>query len=112
MSTKYKIKNPYGIYFMSFAVVEWVDVFTRPLYCQTFISSLKYCQDNKGLILYAWCLMSNHVHLIASSKNGKLSDVMRDLKKYTSYKILKEIQANKRESRKDWMLPIFKRLDT
>lgn len=109
MSTKYKIKNPYGIYFMSFAVVEWVDVFTRPLYCHTFISSLKYCQDNKGLILYAWCLMSNHVHLIASSKNGKLSDIMRDLKKYTSYKILKEIQANKRESRKDWMLPIFKK---
>ena len=67
MSTKYKFLDPEGIYFVSFATVDWVDVFTRQEYKDIFIDSLKYCQKNKGMIIHAWCLMTNHVHLIFSS---------------------------------------------
>ena len=52
--------------------------------------------------------MSNHVHLILSAKNGNLSDVLRDFKKYTSRKIVSEIETNSQESRKSWLLWIFK----
>ena len=52
--------------------------------------------------------MSNHVHLIASSKDGKLSDILRDLKKYTSRQIIQAIDLNQSESRKEWMLSVFK----
>ena len=107
MSTKYKINNPEGIYFVTFTVVEWIDVFTRTIYKDLFLESLIYCQDNKGLVVYAWCLMSNHVHLILATKDQDLRGIIRDLKKYSSIRILKEIQSNPSESRKKWMLRIF-----
>lgn len=52
--------------------------------------------------------MSNHLHLIASAKNENLSDILRDFKKYTSKQIIGTIVNNKHESRRDWMLKIFK----
>ncbi len=45
MSTAYKFSNPTGIYFISIATVEWVDVFTRKEYVEIVLESLKH--DNK-----------------------------------------------------------------
>lgn len=108
----YKIRDQEGIYFISFAVVGWVDVFTRKRYCEIVIESLKYCQSKKGLIIYAWCLMSNHIHLIVQSGNGDLSNILRDFKKFTSAEIIKAISTNSAESRKDWMMKIFEAAGT
>lgn len=85
MSTKYKFIDNNGIYFVSFATVSWVDVFTGPSYIEIFSKSIRYCQQNKGLNLHAWCLMSNHVHLVFSrSGPDSHSDILRDFKKFTS----------------------------
>src|SRR5579862_6876217 len=105
----FKIRNPEGIYFISFAVVEWVDVFTRKDYRDILITSLGYCQTEKELRLHAWCIMSNHVHLIASADNGDLSGILRDFKKYTSSELIRAVLKNPQESRKDWMLEIFRK---
>ena len=43
MSRNYKCHNPEGAYFVSFAVVEWLDVFTRSEYKDIIIVSLHYC---------------------------------------------------------------------
>ena len=105
----YKIRNPEGMYFITFSVVEWVDVFTRKEYADIIIESLKYCVCNKGLRVHAWCLMSNHIHLIASSEEGSnLSNVLRDFKKFTSSSVIRSISENKIESRRNWMLWLFK----
>ncbi len=110
LSAKYKIRDQTKLHFITFAVVEWVDVFTRRIYKNALIDSLTYCQENKGLLLYAWCIMSNHVHLIISSKEGiKQEDIIRDFKRHTSKQLLKLIEENKQESRKNWMLWIFKK---
>jgi REP element-mobilizing transposase RayT len=110
MSTKYKFLDPEGIYFISFSTVGWVDIFTRPEYKNIFVDSVQYCQQRKGLILHAWCLMTNHVHLIFSSaEKGKQSEILRDLKKFTSNQIIKAIRSNPLESRKEWILEIFKK---
>jgi REP element-mobilizing transposase RayT len=50
------------------------------------VDSLNYCIKNKGLIVYAWVIMSNHVHLVIESRNAALEDIMGDLKKHTSKK--------------------------
>jgi putative transposase len=55
----YKIRAKDGVHFVTFAVVEWVDVFTRKDYRDILIESIRYCQNKKGLLLYSWCLMSN-----------------------------------------------------
>jgi REP element-mobilizing transposase RayT len=110
MSRKYKIRDQNKLYFLTFAVVGWVDVFTRKEYKDILIDSLEFCQHKKGLELYAFCIMPNHIHLIEGVKEGdSLSAVMRDFKKYTSFAITKAIDANMHESRRDWMLWIFKR---
>ena len=105
----YKIRNQNAIHFITFAVVEWVDVFTRKDYKDILISSLKHCQKTKGLNIHAWVIMSNHVHFILSAKEGfKLSNILRDFKKFTSTEIIHAIERNSYESRKQWMLRIFK----
>ena len=108
MSTKYKFADPEGIYFVTFAVVEWVDVFTRQVYRDILIESFRHCIREKGLAIHGYVIMSNHVHLIISSKGKQsLSAIMRDMKKFSSIKIIQEIIGNLSESRRDWMLRIF-----
>lgn len=105
----YKIRNQQGLHFITFAVVEWIDVFTRQQYRDIIIESMDYCIKHKGLNLHAWVIMSNHVHFIMSAKEEqKLSDILRDFKKFTSVKIIEGIKNNPYESRKEWMLAIFK----
>jgi REP element-mobilizing transposase RayT len=103
----YKIRNKKEIHFVSFAVVGWVDVFTRKEYRDILLDSLRFCQEEKGLLVHAWCVMSNHIHLIGSSKNQNLSEILRDFKKFTSKQIIEAIIENEHESRKEWMLGIF-----
>ena len=112
MSRKYKFHNPEGVYFISFAVQGWVDVFTRNEYKNIIIDNLSYCQKNKGLELFAWCLMTNHIHLIARASEGNtLPNIFRDFKKFTSKQVVKAITENERESRKEWLLQQFKTAD-
>ncbi len=97
------------MYFVTFATVEWVDTLNRQCYKDIIVKSLNYCIDHKGLQVHSWVIMSNHLHMIIS-RNGEpsLSDIMRDFKKFTSVEIIREIEINTQESRKRWMLWIFK----
>jgi putative transposase len=105
----YRIWNKEGIHFITFAVVEWVDVFTRRDYRDIVLDSIRHCQQEKGLVLYSWCLMSNHVHMVVSANNNDISDILRDFKKFTSKQLLRAIKEHPQESRRDWMLEIFKK---
>ena len=98
------------MYFLTFTVVGWVDLFTRKECRDILIESLKYCQLNKGLILNAYVIMSNHMHLIcmADERTSGLSDIIRDFKKYTSKKLLNFVINSKKESRSAWMQLVFK----
>ena len=62
--------------------------------------------------VFSWCIMSNHVHLIAKAATGqKLEDIMRDHKKFTAKALVKAIDTNGRESRKEWLSPLFRKPD-
>jgi len=106
MGIKNKITEGY-IYFLTLTVVDWIDIFTRPVYKHIIIDSLEHCQKQKGLEIYAWCIMSNHIHMLAGAKEGYLlSDILRDFKKFTNKKIIKTVQEID-ESREDWLLERF-----
>lgn len=105
MATKYRFGDSSVPHFITFAVVNWIDVFSRECYKEIVIESLKFCIAEKGLNLHAWVIMSNHIHLIASAKECfELVNIIRDLKKYTSKMIIANIEANTRQSRKEWMI--------
>jgi len=103
----YFIKDQNSVYFLTFTVVDWVDVFTRKEFKIVIVDSLNFCVFNKGLEIYAWCLMSNHLHLICRAVEGcRISDIIRDFKKFTAKTILHKIKTEP-ESRRDWMLYRF-----
>ena len=107
MSTGYKIIEQDKLYYVTLQVIEWVDIFSRQKYRDIIIENLTYCQKNKGLEIFCWVIMSNHIHLIVRSEKAELSSTLRDFKSYTSKLILAEIDTST-ESRKEWMLAIFK----
>ena len=78
MSRKYKFGDSDKLYFISFAVVNWIDVFVRKEYKNVVIESWKYCREKKGLEIYGWVIMPSHVHMIISSEENKLEDIISD----------------------------------
>jgi REP element-mobilizing transposase RayT len=102
----YQIRDQSKPHFMTFTVVDWVDIFTRKIYRDIIIDSMRYCQKHKGLILHGYVIMSNHIHVIFQAETGNLSDLVRDFKVFTAKEILKTIEEGP-ESRSDWMLKRF-----
>ena len=95
------------MYFISFAVVYWIDLFIRKEYKDILIDSWKYCQKEKDLEIYGWCIVSSHVHMIVGTKGRPLDKIVGEMKSYTSRSLRKAIQEHTGESRKEWMLNIF-----
>ncbi|GJM62724.1 REP-associated tyrosine transposase [Persicobacter diffluens] len=108
MGRKYAIRDQHRIYFVTFTVVNWIDIFTREVYRYVLLDSLKFCIKNKDLNVHAYCVMSNHIHLILSVNSGELSGVIRDFKSFTSKRVrsILEEEGNK-ESRQRWMYWMF-----
>lgn len=108
MKEGYVIRDQDKTHFITATVVDWIDVFTRQNYRDSVIECLNYCIKNKGMIVYAYVIMSNHIHMVVQSNEGKLSDLIRDFKKFTAKTILDKIQ-NEPESRREWMLERFQK---
>ncbi|AWV97297.1 REP-associated tyrosine transposase [Arcticibacterium luteifluviistationis] len=102
----YQIREQGGIHFLTFTVVDWVDVFSRKDYRDIIIESIIFCQAKKGMNVYAYVIMSNHIHIMMHSLNRELSNLIRDFKKYTAQMILKRIMDGP-ESRSEWILKRF-----
>lgn len=109
MSRKYKFHNKAGLYFVSFATVNWIDVFTRQLYFSVLAESVDFCRKEKGMEVYAYCFMPSHAHFIFRSAKEQPMELLRDFKKYTSKKVVEAIENNPQESRKEWLLWFFER---
>jgi REP element-mobilizing transposase RayT len=107
MSDGYQIRNQYGLHFLTMTIVGWIDVFAYLEYKNIIIDNLRYCQLNKGLNIFAYVIMSNHIHVICQtdSESG-LSSLIRDFKSFTAKEIIKKIQSEN-HSRAKWMLTNF-----
>ena len=103
------IRDQFATHFLTFTVCGWIDLFTRKIYKDILMDSFKHCQLKKGLVLNAFVVMSNHVHLIARAGNREftLSDIIRDFKKHTHHTMMPVIQSDA-ESRRLWMLHQFR----
>jgi REP element-mobilizing transposase RayT len=107
-STKYKFTDRAGIYFTTSTIAGWIDVFTRDVYREILLDSLRFCQANQGLMIHTWVLMTNHLHRICSCKpNHDLALVLRNMKSFTAVKLIDAIIKNAKESRRENMLNVF-----
>ena len=64
-------------------------------------------QKRKGIVFVRLCNHEQSHPLVVQQKDGKLSDWVRDFKKFTSKKLLKMVLENPQESRKEWLKMIF-----
>src|SRR6185437_9728392 len=107
MSRNYKFSDQDHPYFISFAVVDWIDLFIRNEYRDIMLDSWRHCQQNKGLEIYAWCIMTSHIHMIIGTHGDKLENIMRDMKKHTSATLKEAVRLHPGESRREWMLSMM-----
>lgn len=110
MSRKYKFRDDDQLYFVTFTVTNWVDLFIRNEYKDIVLASIRYCQQQKDLEVHAWCLMTSHMHMIIGTKGNPLSNIMRDLKRHSSEMLHKAIEKSNMESRREWLLEMFERV--
>ena len=106
MSSGYRISEQDELHYVTFQIVKRIDIFTRQIYRDIIIDSLRYSQQNKALEVYVYVIMSNHVHLLIRCGKGRLSDTIREIKSYTARKIIEKINTEA-ESRREWILNIF-----
>ncbi|MBM4055615.1 MAG: transposase [Planctomycetes bacterium] len=101
MRSRYKIVESSNLYFITSTIIEWIPVFTEKIFCDIIIDSLTYCRQKKGLCLFAYVVMDNHIHLIAASET--LSETIRDFKSYTAREIIRVAG----EKQRMWLLNQF-----
>lgn len=104
---KYFINDQHSRYFLTLTIVQWIDLFTRREYRDIVVHSLQHCIHHKGLSIYAWVIMSNHLHLVARCQSPhRMSDFLRDFKKFTSKEIMKTV-LDIPESRREFLVDKF-----
>ena len=97
------------LYFVTLTVTDWIDIFTRRVYTDFIVENLTWCQQHKKLNIYAYVIMTNHIHLIANVPDGSLGNVLGHFKTYTSKELFKFIANNAQESRREWMIKAFEK---
>lgn len=104
MTEKYPIVEPQGCYSLTLNAIDRVDIFIRPFFKQIIVESLNYFIEKKGLIVYGWCLMTNHLHLFVKPKDGlDLSTIISDFKAFTAKIILEDLNTEP-EIRRAWIM--------
>jgi putative transposase len=85
MANRYKVitGGPYP-HFITCSIVRWLPVFVGGPYFSVITGSLEHVRSNRGLLIHAYVMMPTHWHAIVTATNDDLSDMMRDLKKFTS----------------------------
>lgn len=102
MSERYKVRDSEEVHFVTFTIIDWIDLFTRDRYGYIMVDSLNYCIEHKGLVVYAYVIMPSHVHMLISSHGEPIPVIGRDLKKFTS-KRFAEAMMDSGESRSKWL---------
>lgn len=98
MSDKYKIFKGDDAYFVTFTIIDWIKVLEDDNYKMIIIDSIKYCQLNKRLQIFAYCIMPNHVYMIVQAVGEEsVSGILRDMKTHTAKAIAKKLEEEKPE---------------
>ena len=83
-------------YFITTTVVYFTAIFTSNKLCDLLIENIKHYKTKYHFKILGYVIMPTHFHWIVRTDNkyGFISDIMRDLKKYSAWDILDEIDNN------------------
>ncbi|HEX37433.1 MAG TPA: transposase [Candidatus Cloacimonetes bacterium] len=88
--------NDENCFFVTTTVINHLNVFSSPNACEILIKNIKYYQEKYHFQILAYVIMPSHFHWIITTDNefGTISDIMRDLKKYSAWDIMDFIQKS------------------
>jgi len=98
MRSRYTIREPDFPYFITCTVVNWIPIFTRKPYFEILLDALQFCRQHKGLKLYAYVILDNHLHLVLAGP--QLAETIRDFKSYTAKRLIAQLE----QDQKTWLL--------
>ncbi len=88
-------------YFITPTIKNWYYIFDRHNRWQILVDSIAYFQNHKGLEVYSYVFMLNHLHMIVKSPD--MIGFLRDFKKFTTKQLTKNIEEFEPN-----ILPLFK----
>lgn len=84
--TRYRIYETEFPYFITSTINSWLPVFTRQETADIIFDSWRYLQRERELLLFAYVILENHLHMIVSAP--ELPGVMQSFKSWTARKII------------------------
>jgi putative transposase len=83
-----------AFFFVTTTVVKFIPIFSKPLICDILISNIKHYREKYKFIILGYVIMPTHFHWIIEVKNelGNISEIMRDIKKFSAWKIFDQLE--------------------
>ena len=103
----HSIRNQSATHVLTFSIMGWIDIFSHQKYRDLVLESFTFCRKKKNLLIGAYVIMTNHIHVIWTAPDKNLSDIIRDFKTFTSKAITSAVQEET-ESRRNWLLYMFR----
>jgi putative transposase len=102
MRSRYRFVDNDGVYFLTCTVVAWIPALIQPRMAQCVVDNLRYCQKHKGMRIYAYVIMDNHLHFVA--QGAGLTSVIQSFKSYTAHRLVEIAQ----DLGQDWLMSQFR----
>lgn len=84
--------------FVTTTIEEFVPVLAEDEVARMFLNALQFYRRRGDLLLHAYVVMPEHVHLLLTPLKGRsISDVMKLLKRYTSRQIMDWCSSDMRQ---------------
>jgi REP-associated tyrosine transposase len=85
-----------SLFFVTTTIVNFTKVFVDDVYCDLLIKNIKHYQARYKFNIIAYVIMPSHFHWIleVDNKLGTISDIMRDIKKYSAWDIMEKIEKD------------------
>lgn len=90
--SSYKFTDNDQPHFLTSTVVEWIPLFSNPEIVETIFDSLRFLQRERNLVVYAYVILENHMHMIASCTD--LHKTMKEFKSYTATQIIDYLEES------------------
>ncbi len=91
--SRYKIIEKHAPHFLTMTIVNWIPLFASPTLASILLDSLHFLQEHERLIVYAYVILENHLHLIAQAAD--LAKEVASFKSYTAGAMIDYLQLHK-----------------
>jgi putative transposase len=88
--SRYQIYDKQAPHFLTCTVVDWLPIFTNPSIVDILYASWRFLQAHERLIIFAYVIMENHLHLVAASPD--LAKEIGDFKSFTARQIIDNLK--------------------